>query len=253
MSQNSSKPKLSPGRRFLRVVALPAWVFFGFMLAQAVVLALIAALSAAGVPLANVDEAVFSAVVGAVIYALTLLVVIGVPYAIKRSRTTLEQLGLQRLPLWRDVWIVPLAAIVYLVLSAVLVAVASVSLTFIDFNQAQDTGFSGVTSQFGIALAFISLVVVAPVAEEVLFRGYLFGKLRAYAPIWLTVVIVSVLFALVHFQWNVAIDVFALSIVLCLVRIFSGSLWPSIFLHMLKNGLAFYLLFINPALLSTLG
>lgn len=253
MSQNSSKSKLSPGRRFLRAVALPAWVFFGFMLAQALVLALIAALSAAGVPLANIDEAVFSTVVGAVIYALTLLIVIGVPYAIKRSRTTWEQLGLQRLPVWRDVWIVPIAAIVYLVLSAVLVAVASVSLTFIDFNQTQDTGFTGVASQLGIALAFISLVVVAPVAEEILFRGYLFGKLRAYAPVWLAVGIVSALFALVHFQWNVAIDVFALSIVLCLVRIFSGSLWPSIFLHMLKNGLAFYLLFINPALLSTLG
>ena len=108
-------------------------------------------------------------------------------------------------------------------------------------------------SQFEYVLAFISLVIVAPFAEEVLFRGYLFGKLQKYTSVWLSILITSLLFAVVHFQWNVGIDVFVLSIVLCLLRIVSGSLWPAILLHMVKNGVAFYFLFINPSLLSTLG
>jgi membrane protease YdiL (CAAX protease family) len=97
------------------------------------------------------------------------------------------------------------------------------------------------------------LIIVAPVAEEVLFRGYLYGKLRKSVPVWAAIGIVSVLFGSIHGQWNVAIDVFALSIVLCVLREITGSIWAGILLHMVKNGLAFYILFINPAVLGTIG
>jgi membrane protease YdiL (CAAX protease family) len=52
---------------------------------------------------------------------------------------------------------------------------------------------------------------------------------------------------------NVALDVFILSIVMCGLREMTGSIWAGVVLHMMKNGLAFYLLFINTALLSTMG
>ena len=90
---------------------------------------------------------------------------------------------------------------------------------------------------------------MAPISEDILFRGYLFGKLRKYAPLWLSVLLTSLLFVLVHFQLNVSIDVFALSIVLCLLRVYTKSLWASILLHALKNAIAYYFLFINPSLL----
>ena len=79
------------------------------------------------------------------------------------------------------------------------------------------------------------------------------GKLRKSMPVWAAIIITSLLFALVHFQWNVALDTFALSIVLCLLRLVTKSLWAPILLHAMKNGLAFYLLFINPSLISTIG
>src|SRR5690606_3821612 len=121
------------------------------------------------------------------------------------------------------------------------------------YAQEQQTGFAQITTQAEYIIAFVSLVVVAPVAEEVLFRGYLLGKLRKYVPLWGAILITSVLFGIVHFQWNVGIDVFALSIVLCILRVVSRGLWAPIMLHMLKNGVAYYFLFINPTLLSTLG
>ena len=178
---------------------------------------------------------------------------IGLPWAIKRYRTSLSELGVHRWPNWKDgIWL-PLGAVGYVILSALLTSVALVVLPFFDSQQPQDTGFSGISGQFEYILAFVVLVIVAPVAEEVLFRGYLFGKLRKYAPVWVAVLVTSVVFAVVHFQWNVGVDVFALSIVLCVLRIITGSLWPAIFLHMAKNGLAFYLLFINPLALGILG
>jgi len=232
---------------------LPGWVFFGFMLAQALVLALLWGLQELGVSFAAMNEIVFNAAMSAVIYALTILLVFGVPWWTQKRRTTRNDIGVQRLPVWMDVVWMPAGLIVYLILTALLTALATMYLPFVDAGQAQETGFSAVAAQPEYVLAFLSLVIIAPVAEEVLFRGYLFGKLRKHLPLWGAVIVTSLLFAVVHFQWNVGLDVFALSIALCMLRVVSGSIWPSIMLHMFKNGVAFYFLFINPTLLSTLG
>jgi len=267
MSQNSSshtvdtaiapaeqKPmKKSLKRRILLCIGLPLWVFLGFMLAQAIVIVVIEVLQNMGVPLGDINPSIFQVAAGGIVYALSLLIVIGAPWLIKKSRTTKEELGIQRLPTWLDIVWVPAGAIVYLILTALISAFAMAFLTFVDYGQTQDTGFSNISAQSEYIMAFLMLVVIAPIAEELLFRGYLFGKLRKHAPIWVSILITSVVFAIVHGAWNVGLDVFALSIVLCLLRVVSKSLWPSILLHMMKNSIAFYFLFINPTVLSTLG
>lgn len=247
MSRSSFKRPLA------YALGLPAWVFLGFMLAQALILAILWILQQVGVSFGSVNEIVFNAVGGAVIYATALLVVFGVPWLVKKRRTTKEDLGIQRSLGWMDIVWAPAGLIVYFIATALVAAFAMAFLPFVDYDQAQNTGFAGVSTQLEYTLAFMSLVVIAPIAEELLFRGYLFGKLRKHTPLWISILITSLLFAIVHFQWNVGIDVFVLSIVLCLLRVVSGSIWPAILLHMLKNGIAYYFLFINPTLLSTLG
>jgi membrane protease YdiL (CAAX protease family) len=251
MLQNFSR-KFIEKKMWLGIV-LPLWVLAGFVLAQVVVTIIIGALTSVGVNLEGINPAVLNTVAGGVIYALSLLLVIGLPWLVKKYRTSKEDLGLQRGPEWIELLLAPAGFIVYLLLSAVFVFLAMQFLPFVDFEQVQDTGYSQIALQYEFILALIMLVCIAPIAEEILFRGYLFGKLRAHVPVWLAVLISSLLFAAVHGAWNVGIDVFALGIVLCLLRVVSGSLWPSIILHMMKNGLAFYLLFINPTLLGTLG
>ncbi len=240
-------------RRVLLALALPLWVLLSFACVQLLVAALVSAATALGAPLGTVNQAVFNATAGAIVYILTILVVIGVPWLLKRRATTREELGLSRLPTWLDIGLTPVGFIVYVLFSGTLLYAAQNILTFIDFDQAQDVGFGQLTQQFEYVLAFFTLVVLAPIAEEVLFRGYLLSKLRGHVATWIAVLITSLLFGLVHFAWNVGIDVFALSIVLCVVTIWTKSLWPAILIHMLKNGIAFYFLFINPSLLTTLG
>jgi len=234
-------------------LVLPAWVIAGFVVSQVVVGLVIAALRGAGVTFVDVNPAIFSTVVSAIVYLLLLVIVIGLPWIIKKYRTTSEELGFTRYPTWTDIVLAPAGFFVYMILSAIFTALAMSYLTFINFDQVQDTGFSQLGPQYEYLLAFATLVIVAPVAEEIIFRGYLLGKLRKHVPIWVAVLITSLLFAAVHLSWNVGIDVFALSLVLCLLRITTKSLWPAILLHMLKNGVAFYFLFINPYLLTTLG
>ena len=234
-------------------IGIPAWALIGFVLSQALVVLLIAGLQKIGVPLDRINDSLFQVIAGGVVYALTLLVVIGLPYIVRKNRTSREALGIHRLPSWMDIVWVPVGVVSYAILTMLVTSLAMALLTFIDFNQVQDTGFTSVTTQSEYILAFIMLVLVAPIAEELIFRGYVFGKLQKYTPLWISILITSLLFALVHFAWNVGVDVFALSIVLCILRVVSGSLWPSIMLHMLKNSVAFYFLFINPTVLSTLG
>ena len=228
-------------------LALPAWVFVGFMVAQVIVGLLLYLLNFLKIPLKNIDEPTIQTIGSLVIYLLSLGIVVGLPWLIKKYRTSKQEVGLDSHMTWTDLLLAPAGFIVYILLSFFLTLIAS-HFPFYNVDQVQDTGFAGLSHGYEYLLAFLTLVIVAPVSEEILFRGYLLGKLRKYVPVWAAILITSLLFGLVHFAWNVSVDVFALSIVLCLLRIQTGRLWPSIVLHMIKNGIAFYFLFINPLL-----
>jgi CAAX amino terminal protease family. len=253
MLPNSSNPTEPTKVRILYAIGLPIWVLLGFVLAQLLLLAVMWVMQELGVPFDSFNPIVLNFIVSAIVYALAIVLVLGLPWLIKKRRTTKEDIGIQRLPTWMDIVWAPAGLVVYFILTALVTAFAMGFLPFIDYDQAQSTGYEALAAQSEYILAFFSLVIIAPIAEEVLFRGYLFGKLRKHAPLWISILITSLLFGLVHLQWNVGLDVFVLSIVLCLLRVISGSLWPSILLHMFKNGIAFYFLFVNPTLLSTLG
>lgn len=232
---------------------LPLWVLASFGLAQAAVVGVFLALRSIGLPLDSVNSSVGNAVLAACIYVLSVAIVIGVPWWIKKYRTTIQEIGLARWPSWMDLGMAPTGLIVYLIFSAILIAVMSALVPGIDMNQVQNTGFADVSHRYEYILAFITLILIAPLFEEILFRGYLYGKLRKVVPMWVTILAVSLLFAAVHGQWNVGIDVFALSIVLCGLREMTGNIWAGVLLHMLKNSIAFYFLFINPDILRTIG
>ncbi|MEH3146664.1 MAG: CPBP family intramembrane metalloprotease [Methylobacterium frigidaeris] len=92
----------------------------------------------------------------------------------------------------------------------------------------------------GTALAawIVWLVVLAPVAEEMLFRGDLFARARSLLPPAATVALAAVLFALGHAErgWAQPVSVLPLGLVLGAVRLWCGSLWASILLHAASNG-----------------
>lgn len=134
--------------------------------------------------------------------------------------------------------------LVYIFLGTVLTQFAIKFLPGFDPTQTQDIGFSQ-TGGIARLMAFLSLVVLTPLFEELLFRGVLFKGLRQRLPLWVAIIFTSFIFAVAHGQLNVAIDTFALSVFLCLLVEKTGSIAPAILLHALKNGLAFYILFIH--------
>ena len=232
---------------WVSAVILPLWVLGCLALSVIATVAIMYFLSFAGISLARINGTVLNAMVAATIYALSLLLVVGLPRLFRRY-TALKEIGLGRLPNWMDILLAPAGFIVYFIASSLLVYVVSQTIPGFDTAQAQNTGFTRLTQYYEYALAFVTLIVVAPVAEEVLFRGFLYGKLRKRMPTWVAILITSALFGLVHGQWNVGLDVFALSVVLCSLREITGSIWSGILLHMLKNSIAFFIIFISPML-----
>lgn len=197
------------------------------------------------------DKPVITAIYSALTYTLAMVLVIYVPSKLlKKCKTSREELGLKGWPTWTDIGLAPIGFIVYLLLAAGLVAIFS-QFPWFDASEVQDTGFNTFIFGFDRLLAFVTLVVIAPVAEEVIFRGWLYGKIRAklwdkmghFASILITTLLVSLVFGLVHMQWNVGVNVFAMSLVLCAMREITGTIYAGVLLHMLKNGVAFCLLY----------
>jgi membrane protease YdiL (CAAX protease family) len=84
--------------------------------------------------------------------------------------------------------------------------------------------------------------VVAPVCEEILFRGFIFRALRNWRGTWPAAIITGVTFGAVHAGSAPAADLVPLAVLgfaLCLLYERSGSLYPCIVVHSLNNAFAF--------------
>ena len=186
----------------------------------------------------------FLAIYSALMYIVSLLLIVLVPMVFKKWQTNRDEIGLAGSPTWTDIGLAPAGLILYFLLAALIMMIVQAVFPQIDMQQAQNVGFDNLTSNIDLLIGFISLVIIAPIAEEIIFRGWLYGKLRTRISLPVAIFIVSLLFGLLHGQWNVGINVFVMSVILCLQRELTGTIYSGIILHMLKNAIAFYLLYI---------
>jgi len=90
-------------------------------------------------------------------------------------------------------------------------------------------------------LAAVSAVVMAPLAEELFFRGLLQSMLRNYLPAWPTVIISASFFAILHFpNPQDVIPLLALGLVLGYNYERTGRLVAPILIHAMFNGVMIY-------------
>lgn len=217
--------------------------------------------------------------------ALSAITMLGVVYIfLKRKRLSLNKLGFKKV-IPSDFGYIILFGILYILVSAGLIVIAGLIPGF-NADQKQDVGFANVQG-WQMLVVFISLVIIPPMAEEIVFRGFLYRGLKngwqkkpvilsgifmaglvtlftgSYWPglallVVMTISVfvskksitiasalfVSSMFGLAHGQWNVALDTFVLSIMLIALYEKTKNLWACIFLHALKNGVAFVALFV---------
>jgi membrane protease YdiL (CAAX protease family) len=91
---------------------------------------------------------------------------------------------------------------------------------------------------FSVIGILIGAVIVAPICEELFFRGFLFPGLLQGMRLWPAVFFSAALFTLAHGDLGSAAPLFVLGVLLPLLRWQTGSIWPCIALHMANNALA---------------
>lgn len=88
-------------------------------------------------------------------------------------------------------------------------------------------------------VTFLLVVVVAPVVEEVFFRGFLFRALAQRLGFWVAAAASAALFSVAHLDAALAGPAFLSGIVFAWVYWRAGSLWPAVLAHTSQNAIAF--------------
>lgn len=91
-------------------------------------------------------------------------------------------------------------------------------------------------------IIILSVCVIAPVFEELFFRGFILQALKRHGNVF-AIITTSILFALLHGNLVQAIPVFALSIVISYSVIQTNNVLIGILIHFLNNSLSIFELF----------
>ena len=153
-------------------------------------------------------------------------------WRMKKRKIPLSELGsleIQRKPLYLSIFL--LAA--FLIFEELYFYLLGIEMpeSFIEFMLAEP-----------ILLGFISVVVVAPIIEEFLFRGFLYSQLRRSAlKDWGAIAVSSLVWTAIHFQYEIGIlfFLFLFGLFLGYLRLKYNSLLIPIALHAITNLLSF--------------
>jgi membrane protease YdiL (CAAX protease family) len=87
-----------------------------------------------------------------------------------------------------------------------------------------------------LALMVFTAVIVAPVCEEVVFRGYLYPVLKKFGGIAVATLCSALIFAAAHGSVTALLPLFLFGALLVFLYEKTGSLWAPIAAHLCFNG-----------------
>jgi membrane protease YdiL (CAAX protease family) len=219
----------------------PAAVVLGLGLGSVATILVDVAASAGGSSLNHPSPAV--TIVGDIVFDLA-FVAAALYFASRQGRPRASDFGFRGVGFARGLRATVLAVIAYYGLTAVYASIFKLHGTD---KLPSDLGVTHSTAALVAASVFVC--VIAPVAEEFFFRGFLFGALRRLPlslagrdlSVWVAAVLTGILFGLAHLgsaglQYLVPLGF--LGFVLCIVRWRTGSLYPCMALHSANNALA---------------
>jgi len=158
-------------------------------------------------------------------------------FAERAGRVLPEQFGLARVRIKPALGWMLVAYVVYIGLGALWAAVVNT-----DAENKLPDSLGADESTAALVAVCVVVTTIAPIAEEVFFRGYFFGALRNWRGPWPAALVTGIVFGGIHAFGTEAVFLVPLAILgfmLCVVRERTGSLLPCIALHAINNALAF--------------
>jgi membrane protease YdiL (CAAX protease family) len=160
-----------------------------------------------------------------------------------RNHGGFKTLGFKRTRIDDMITVLPVFFAYFLSLTGIFALIA-ILIPAIDLDQTQDIGFENDNSAAEYVVAFITLVIIAPLFEELLFRGFVFRGVAQQYGFWIGALLTSGLFAVAHLQLNVGIDTFVLGMFASWLVWHTKSVWPAVALHVIKNLVAYIYIFV---------
>jgi membrane protease YdiL (CAAX protease family) len=153
-----------------------------------------------------------------------------------------RELGLRPLALDRIVRLGLTGGLIGIVLSAIVTAL--LSQIGLRPNQLDQFQFMRTETPIIFGLILVTAAISAPFAEELFFRGFLFGLYQRTQPLWVAYLVPGVIFAALHLEpgrmnltqmAGLGIGIFLLGMLLTWLYQRSGSLYPGMLAHAVNN------------------
>lgn len=229
-------PPERPGRRWTwldLVLVTVSGLLLG--LAAVVAFALIARLTGTPLPASALVLLVSAGLYGALTLMAWLLVV-------QRRGVGWTGIGFRRTSVTAVLWMVPLLAVMLSVNAAVTVLVTR-AVGNVQNPQVNALAPGGTMSLRDLLLLLLAASVIAPIVEEMLFRGLLYRYLRARMGVVGSVALSAGLFAALHAVPVLLPMLLVIGVTLALVAERYDSIVPCIALHALHNSLMLVVLY----------
>ncbi|MBI4234728.1 CPBP family intramembrane metalloprotease [Candidatus Peregrinibacteria bacterium] len=89
-----------------------------------------------------------------------------------------------------------------------------------------------------LIIGFVT-IIIGPIIEEIFFRGFILRSLGDKIGLFFASIISALLFALLHFQFEVFFPILILGLLINQLVIKTNSLYPAIAFHILNNAVVF--------------
>ncbi|MCH4886074.1 CPBP family intramembrane metalloprotease [Acidaminobacter sp. JC074] len=133
-------------------------------------------------------------------------------------------------------------------LSSFMVSTGFAALTNIQSLDVETTeSLSNLIINDNFLITFLGVGIIAPIAEEIVFRGSLFKNLSEHLNIKWVIGIQALVFSLYHMNIVQAFPTLLIGIALGLMVYYTNSIWPAIIMHILNNSMAVILSNVLPS------
>lgn len=143
----------------------------------------------------------------------------------------------------KETWKQPIWQYIVIVLGTVTVAYGlNLLFTVTGFTQSSENYQNVAESQYNVALfvGLILYVVVSPFVEEVIFRGFLYGRMRVYMPkIW-AILVSALLFGVYHGNLVQGTYGFVMGILFTVVYEKYKNFYLAVIMHAIANLVGYY-------------
>lgn len=182
-------------------------------------------------------------IISSVLSGVMIITEIGlITWLIKKYKLKISDLGIRKFALLRALGYILGGIVVFLMLVSIAFALLVIIAPSIDVNQSQDVGFEFGRIGTGLWISFAFTVLIVPIIEELYFRGIILPAITKRFGWTFGITGSSIIFALLHGQYNVMVYTFVLGCVLSVMYIRLKSIVPGIIVHVINNAVAFMLI-----------